>query len=300
MSSFGEDAATGGNAGRGAGFGGPTPEVVYGAERRAGLVASVANDWRELVRSRHAVRELVGANLRMRYQNSVLGFGWTLLNPVLQLIVLSFVFSRVLRFGDMDNYALYLFCGLLPWQFFLASVNGSAGSLIGGQGLLRKLRVFMPVFPVSQVLIALVNLVFAMTALFVVLAIFMDAKVTVHLVVVPAGIVFLFMLALGIGMACMAITTMFRDFEHIISVVLSAGYFATPILYKPEHLGEDLSWLLDYNPLTWVLVFFRSGFYDNTWPPTEAWIVAPACGIGAMLIGYGLYKGVERELVFRL
>lgn len=274
-------------------------EVVYGAGRRLGVLGALREDGAELWRSRHAVRELVGANLRMRYQNSLLGFGWTLLNPVLQLVVLSFVFSRVLGFR-VDNYPVYLFSGLLPWQFFLASVNGSAGSLIGGQGLLRKIRVFMPVFPISQVSIAMVNLVFAMAALFVVLVLFLDARVTVHLVCVPAGMVFLLMLALGVGMACMAITTMFRDFEHIIGVILSAGYFATPILYQPEHLGDGLKWMLDANPMTWVLMFFRSGFYDHTWPPTEAWLIAPAFALASLVIGYGLYKGVERELIYRL
>lgn len=279
----------------GAAASGALPEVVYSRDARR---FSPLSDLGQLWGSRHAVRELVGANLRARYQNSVLGFGWTLLNPVLQLIVLSFVFSQVLRF-NIDNYPLYLFSGLLPWQFFLASVNASAGSLVGGQGLIRKLRVFLLVFPVSQVGIALVNLVFAMAALFVLLVAFTDAAVTVHLVLVPIGMVFLVAFALGLGLICMTLTTVFRDVEHITTVLLSAGYFATPILYRLEDV-PNIAPVLVWNPMTWIIEFFRCGFYDNTWPSAEAWIIAPACGLVTLAIGYCMFKGVERELVFRL
>ncbi len=257
----------------------------------------IRDDLRQLVAGRHVIHEFVSATLRVRYQRGFLGFFWTLLHPLLMLTVLSVVFSRILRF-EMDNYPVFLFSGLIPWQFFSASLSNSSTSLLTNQGLIRRISVYLLLFPVSDLMVAVVNMVFAMIAMFILLM-FLGAHVSVHLILVPVGLIFLFIFTLGVSLIAMTLTTFFRDFEHMISVLLQALFFATPIFYPTSEVPK-LAPLLNANPLSWILVFFHDGLYYHAWPSAQTWIIASAASLSMLLVGYLLYKRYEHEYIFRL
>lgn len=257
----------------------------------------VRDDLRRLFAGRHIVHEFVLTTLRGRYRTSFLGFLWTLVHPLLFLIVLSIVFGKVMRF-EMDHYPVFLFSGLIPWQFFSASISTSGSSLLANQGLIRKIQVNLMLFPVSAVMVAAVNMMFAMIAMFI-LFMFLGASISVHLVLVPAGLVLLFLFTLGLGLIAMTLTTFFRDFEHIISILMQALFFATPIIY-PAHAMHSLAPLLSANPLSWFLTFFQHGLYYHTWPPVQLWVVSSVISLITLSIGYAMYKRYEHEYIFRL
>jgi len=250
-----------------------------------------------LLAGRHIVREFVSTTLRIRYRTSFLGFLWTLVHPLLILIVLSLVFSKVLRF-EMDQYPVFLFSGLIPWQFFAASISASGTSLLVNQGLIRKIRVNLMLFPFSAVMVAAVNMMFAMIAMSV-LFMFLGARISVHLILLPAGMAFLFMFTLGVGLIAMTLTTFLRDFEHIISVLMQALFFCTPIIY-PVTAVPTLAPLLNANPLSWLLAFFQHGLYYHTWPTAQLWVVSSVVSLTMLFIGYALYRRYEHEYIFRL
>ncbi len=257
----------------------------------------VGNDLRRLFAGRHIVREFVSTSLRIRYRTSFLGFLWTLVHPLLLLTVMSVVFSKILRF-EMDHYAVFLFSGLIPWQFFAASVSTTGSSLLTNQGLIRKIRVNLMLFPLSAVMVAAVNMLFAMIAMFI-LFMFLGARFSAHLVLLPVGLAFLFVFTVGIGLIAMTVTTFLRDFEHIVSVLLQALFFCTPIIY-PVSAVPTLAPLLHANPLYWFLSFFQHALYYHTWPTAQQWIVPSVISLGTLFIGYALYKRYEHEYIFRL
>jgi len=272
------------------------------------LWTMVRDDVRELSFGRYVIEQFVTSVLKVRYQNSVLGLLWTLLHPLMMLTVLSVVFSRLLKY-PMDRFSVFLFAGLLPWQFFQAAIGNASVALIRQQGLIRKINVNLMLFPVSEIAIAATHMAFAFVAMFVIMLGFgllgtehVGAQLSVHLVVVPVGLVLLWIFTLGASLVLMTLTTFFRDMEHIVSVALQAMYFATPIFYPVEAVANSrsLTLLMYANPLRWIFEFFHAGIYYHRWPQAEAWVVAPCAAVGMLIFGYAIYKRHEHEFIFRL
>jgi ABC-2 type transport system permease protein/lipopolysaccharide transport system permease protein len=262
------------------------------------LAPMIAEDVRELIRSRYILRNLVSSQLKVRYRRSALGFLWALLHPVLMLTVLATVFSKIMRL-PIEDYALYLFSGLIPWQFFAASIENGSRSLIDSEFLIRKVRVHKMVFPLACVTVAAVNMVFAFVALFVLFQ-FLGGSIHPQLVLVPVGVALLGLFAFGASLIVMTLLVWFRDTEHMIGVLLQALYFVSPILYQPNLLGERAVALIAWNPLTHFLAFFHAAVYDGVWPAAGTWIGAGLWTIAALGIGYTVYKANEHEYIFRL
>jgi ABC-2 type transport system permease protein/lipopolysaccharide transport system permease protein len=260
---------------------------------------AVVQDLRDLHKSRHVVWNFVTGQLKIRYQRSALGFLWTLLNPILMMTVLTLVFSQVLRWDKpITDYALYLFSGMIPWQFFAACVDNGSRSLICNEHLIRKVPVQKMIFPLSDVLVAGANMIFAMIALSILAQLF-GAQLHVQLVLLPVGLLLLGMFAYGTTLVAMTLVVRFRDFEHMLGVFLQAFYFMCPILYPPQ-MVERYRPLLQLNPMTHILGFFQGAIYDGTWPSGWSWLAAWASAVGMLVIGYVIYKWYEDEYIFRL
>jgi ABC-type polysaccharide/polyol phosphate export permease len=258
---------------------------------------AVIGDIRELKRSQPIITSLVSTRLKVRYQRSGLGFLWTLINPLMMLTVLAFFLSRVVGRG-VDNFAVYLFSGLIPWMFFSESVSDGSRAMLTHEPLIRRVRVQKLAFPIVHLLFPAISMIFAMAALFVIL-LFVGARLSLPMMVLPLSFMVLMVFTLGVILVSMTLVTYFRDFEHIIQVVLQALYFATPIMY-PETLLGDRQWVLEWNPLTHVLRLFKAPLYDGAWPMWDTWLVASLLAIGSLTIGYSVYKRFENDYIFRL
>lgn len=260
--------------------------------------AMVGEDLRVLYRSRFILSNLVSTQLKVRYRRSTLGFLWALLNPVLMIGVLSFVFSRIMRL-DIEDYALWIFSGLIPYQFFSACILNGSRSLLDNEFLIRKVRAQKLIFPLACVTVAAVNMMFAFGALFVLFQ-FLGGSIHVQLVLLPVGVLLLGLFAFGASLAVMTLLVWFRDTEHMVGVLLHALYFASPILYQPKVMGEKVALLLEWNPLTHFLAFFHAAVYYGTWPSSATWMAAVLWTLGALAVGYAVYKANEHEYIFRL
>lgn len=262
-----------------------------------GWLREVRQDTRDFWIGRAILRQFVGSTLKVRYQNSVLGLLWTLLHPMCMLGIMSVVFGHVLRF-DMPNYPVFLFAGLVPWQFFSASVGQGSMTLINQQGLIRKVNVRLFQFPLADVAIAATHNLIAFVTIFAI-ALAFGARPTEHLVLVPAGLAFLYLFTIGAVLVAMTATTYFRDMEHIIGVAMQALYFATPIFFPAEQVPQ-LKRFIELNPLSWIFAFFQDGIYYHRWPDAQQWLVAAGVSVGMFVLGYVVYKKHEYEFIFRL
>jgi len=273
------------------------------------FAAAVVSDLRALGASRFLIRNLVATELKLRYHRSVLGVFWTLLNPLLLLGVQAIAFSQILHI-DFRTYALYLLSGLVPWQFFSTAIETASRSMLKSEALIRVMPTPKFVFPLSDLIVALIHSAFALTA-FLILAVAFGASLQRQLVVLPAGVLLLAVFTFGLALVAMTLMTFFRDFAHVIGVVLTAYYFASPILYPPE-LVIRFRAMLRFNPMTYYLEFFHDALVparvltanpaivDGLWPPATTWLVATACSVVALVGGYLLYKKVEHEFIFHL
>ena len=212
-----------------------------------------------LVRYRGLIRSLVARELTARYRGSVLGFFWSFVNPLMLLSIYSFVFTQILQNkDDIQPYALFMFCGLLPWTWFSSSLNEAAGSLISGSNLIRKVLFPAEVLPIVSVL---ANLVHFFLGLLILAAFFVGLKYTPDwgdLIWLPLVVVIQLIFTAGLALALAALTVHFRDIRDLLSNLLTFWFFATPIIYYYDGLAvRKWKWLFNLNPFFHLSVSYQ-------------------------------------------
>jgi ABC-2 type transport system permease protein/lipopolysaccharide transport system permease protein len=250
----------------------------------------------ELWRFWPVIHNMVVQELRVRYQRSVLGFVWTLLHPILMMTTLTLVFSQLFK---TENYAIYLFAGMVPWGFLSASLNDCAFCIITNEGLIRKIYLPKLIFPLAKVLINLITFVLSMGALFILLKP-LGSKFSASLLCLPLVIALLFAFTLGLSLIVATANTFFRDCGHLVTVFLQAWYFATPIIYDLSMIPKDFQWRFWLNPAYPFIQMFQVIIRDGHWPQLTTFLVAAGFAAASLGIGYAAFKSQEDKLVFRL
>ena len=185
----------------------------------------------ELYAYREMIVSLVRKDLRGRYKGSVLGFLWTFINPLLQLMVYTVVFSVIMRAG-IDKFYLFLFVALVPWIFFSSAITGGATSILSQQDMVKKIYFPRQVLPISYVTSSFVNMLLCFLVIFCVLIITGFGINLNALLYLPVVMIVEYILALGIGLLSAALTVYFRDLEYILGIVTMAWMYLTPVMYS--------------------------------------------------------------------
>jgi ABC-type polysaccharide/polyol phosphate export permease len=262
-------------------------------------LARIREDRRELVRFWPVIQNMVVGELRVRYQRSILGFVWSLLNPLLMMVVLCLVFSSLPGNKEVKNYPLFLFAGMVPWSFLSICVNECTMCIITNEGLIRRIYLPKLVFPLARMVIGLVTFVLSLGALFLLLWP-LGARLHPAMVLLPVAIILLGMFSLGLGLIVATANTFFRDCGHLVSVVLQAWYFATPILFPIETFAEPLRLRLRLNPAYYFIELFHKVLHAGEWPRVSLVATAALIAIATLGIGYAIFKSHEDKMVFRL
>lgn len=271
-------------------------------ESMACIGSVISRDIDEFRTYRGVITNLVAQELQVRYQRSMLGFLWTLVNPALMMGTQALVFSRLFRgMGGMGpwEYAVFLFAGAMPWTFLSTSITESTTSLIHNEGLIRKIYVPKWIFPLARVLIQGITFVLSLVALFLMLWP-LGATVSSSLLALPAAIVLLGIFTMGLGLAAATIHTFFRDFGHFLNVGLQAWYFLTPIIYKADFLPPNERWKFWLNPVYPFVRLFQQIIQESKWPDFWLFLVAGSIAMITFASGYALFKSQEKKIVFRL
>ena len=189
------------------------------------------NSWHNFSKYRPLIRELVTRDLKVKYRRSVLGYMWSILNPLLMMLLQTLVFSYMFRF-DIPNFPLYLICGNTLFNFFNESTNMGMGSVLGNASLIKKVYVPKFIFPISRVVSSFVNLLFSLAAILLVMLITRSPFYwTILLVWAPL----LLLLAFCCGMAVLlsALAVYFRDLQYLYGILTMAWMYATPLVLSP-------------------------------------------------------------------
>jgi ABC-type polysaccharide/polyol phosphate export permease len=273
----------------------PPPHSPAGPSR---WLAALAAERRELIRFWPVVQNMVVQELRVRYQRSMLGFLWSLLNPILMMTTLTLVFSQLFTMPG-ENYAVYLFAGMVPWGFLSGGLSDSAFCIISNEGLIRKIYVPKLIFPLSRVLINLTTFILSMAALFVIL-VPMGARFSLPMLLLPAVIALYFAFVLGLGLIVATANTFYRDCGHLVTVVLQAWYFATPIIYFRSAMPANAQWRFWLNPAYPFIRLFQDIIKDGIFPNLQTFLIAAGIAAVSLGVGYATFKSNEDKFVFRL
>jgi ABC-type polysaccharide/polyol phosphate export permease len=218
-----------------------------------------------LFRYRLLIESLVSRELKARYRGSVLGFFWSFVNPLLLLLVYVAVFTVILpgrHLAQMEPYALFLFCGILPWSFLSSSLLEASGVLIAGGNLIKKVLFPAEVLPVVAVFTNLVQFLLGLPVLFGFLVAY--GKLQASALLLPLPLLVQLVMTLGLALFVSALTVHFRDVQSILSHLVHLWFFASPVLY---HYGLQEGWLrvmLRLNPMSHVLVSYQQMLFDGS------------------------------------
>jgi lipopolysaccharide transport system permease protein len=245
-----------------------------------------------LVRYRGLIQSLVARDLKARYRGSVLGFFWSFINPLMLLLVYSFVFKYILlqRAEGIEHYELFLFCGLLPLTWFSSSVLESSGVLISGGNLIKKVLFPAEILPIVTVLANMVHFFFGLTILAGFLLWFQWPVNLVELAWFPVALLVQLVLTLGFALLLSALTVHFRDIKDILGNLMTFWFFATPIIY-PYFVMENWQLkLLQFNPFTHLAITYQEILYFPGPVGHGFWLlVLGAISIVWFLFGYFVF-----------
>ncbi len=248
------------------------------------------------------LQQLVTKDFKLRYRRSVLGVIWSVLNPLLMMIIMSFVFQYVFKSGDVVNYPLYLIVGNITFQLMSEATNGGLGSIIGAASLLKKVKIDRWVFPVQKVFSAVVNFLFSLIAVAIVMVFFRIAP-TVHMVWMLYAVATLMVFCIGIGMLIGALAVFFRDMLHLWSVLLTAWTYLTPIFWSLKLLTDNpevpsfVISVVKINPMFNYLEVMRSAIVYQSTPSHMCLLLCAVWAVVALIAGIIVFRKTEHKFI---
>ncbi len=248
---------------------------------------------RALVRYRGLIQSLVARDLKARYRGSVLGFFWSFVNPLLLLLIYSFVFTTVLpRTGDkkLEPYALFMFCGILPWTWFSSSILESSNVLISNGNLIKKVLFPAEVLPIVTVLANMVHFFLGLPILAAFLIYYQRPLDPLELLWFPVIVLVQLALLVGLSLFAAALTVHFRDLKDILGNLLTLWFFATPIIYPMTEAPAKFRWLLNLNPMTLHAISYQEVLFYIGPHGHWRWLIALLAGsIAVFFAGYFVF-----------
>ena len=253
----------------------------------------------EIFRYRDLVMALVSRELKVRYRRSAIGFLWTMLQPLMMMLVLQAVFNSIFKVRlDYGNYPVYAMAGILFWNFFSQSIVASMNSLRGNAALLKKLPIPREIFPLATVISGVVNLCFAIVPLLLILLV-THHPLTPALFFLPVSILLAALFTLGAGLLLSPLAVFFTDVVELIGVVLSILMYLTPVIYPMSILkGSRYLPIVRFNPVRSILEVFRDPIYQGEIPPPTHLAVCVGIAIAALALGAFAFRRTSDRIPF--
>lgn len=254
------------------------------------------DELRALIRYRTLLGELILRNIKTRYKRSVMGVAWTMLNPLLTMLVLYVVFSQIFAFS-VPNYPVYLLSGLLLWNFFAQSTVAAMRELVWSGGLLQRIFIPRALFAVAAMGTGLVNLLLALVPL-AIIGLITGVQLSIALLFLPVSLLLAGMFALGIGLGLSTLAVFFTDILDMYQIVLLAWMYLTPIFYPIEILAPKFHWLIAANPMYYILECFRMPIYLGVIPDGSIIANAVITATLSLLLGGWLFARKSDEFAY--
>lgn len=271
-------------------------QVYDSAVRRIPVISQL----QEIYRHRGLLRILIIRDLTVRYKRSVLGVGWSLLNPILTTTVMFYVFNTVFMRGlqNRETFLPYLFAGVLMITFFNQGVNFAADAIAGGAGLLNKVYVRPEIFALSGTVSSSINFIFGLVPLTLV-AVTMNRTLGFKVLMIIPIIFFMILLTTGLGLLFSIAYLEFDDARHLIQVMLMLITYMTPVFYSLSALGPNTQKVIGKNPLTSFLNVFRDSWGGTSIATVNDWIYLASFSTAVFVISFYLFakwwpKGVTK------
>ncbi|MFZ5815411.1 MAG: ABC transporter permease [Bacillota bacterium] len=241
----------------------------------------------------YLLRNMVHRELRMRYKGSVLGFFWSLVNPIMLMVVYTVIFQFVMRV-EVPDYSLYLMAGLLPWNMVTVAVANSVPVVVGNANLVKKIYFPREILPISVVLANFVHLLIGM-GLFVLFLLLTGKTTGSQLWLLPIVAAQQLLLTMGISLLVSASYVYFRDLEHIMNLIMMVWFYLTPIVYPSFMVPEGLRWMLILNPMAPIVAGYRQALLGAESVALSALQWPFVLSVLMAFLGFRVFRGLSRR-----
>ena len=249
-------------------------------------------DYREILKT--SIKKDIGG----KYKNSFLGVLWSFVNPLLQIIVYAIIFPLIMK-SNIENYVVFMVCGLIPWNYFSTVINRSSFTMIENGNILKKVYFPREILPISVVTSETVT--FLISSILILLFAFgYGLGLTINVLFYPLVLLVQYVLLLGISLIVSSVTVYFRDLQHFIGVLLQLFFYATPIVYAVDVIPENFRWILNFNPMTYIIEGYRDIFWGQTMPEIGTLFIVLGIGIVLCIIGYLIFNKLQKRFAEEL
>lgn len=260
--------------------------------------AQLKTSWSHFTKYRPLIYELVTRDLKVKYRRSFLGYVWSILNPLLMMLLQTMVFSYMFRF-DIDNFPLYLICGNTLFNFFNESTTMGLGSVLQNSSLIKKVYIPKFIFPLSRVVSSFVTMSFSLVAVLLVMLITgATFYPTVLLSVLPLLLLFVF--SCGMAMLLSALAVYFRDIQYLYGVLTMAWMYATPLFYPISALPPMFIPIIKLNPLYHYINCMRNLVMYGVIPGVNTWFACIASAVVMLVVGLAAFRKLQRNFILYL
>ena len=259
-------------------------------ERRsiAGQPLQWTVELRDIVHRSSLLYELVHRDLTVRYKRSFLGFLWTMLHPLLLMLIFLIVFSALFR-SHAPHYETYFLSAYVAWNFFAQTVVNGMAAMAWNGPLMKRVRVPLSVFTLSSTVSGLVNLALSLVVLFAIMAV-TGAPLRPALLFLPISLAIVWIFTLGVSLGLTAVSIFFGDIREMVQAGLPALMYLTPIIYPISVVPERFRWLIKMNPLVYIVEIVRDPIYYAIIPSPMTTLIAVVIAFGSLAIGWMIFR----------
>ena len=256
------------------------------------------NLFKNLYNYREILKTSVKKEVRSKYKNSFLGVVWSFLNPLLQIVVYAIIFSLILK-NKQENYAIFLCCGIIPWTFFSSAINKSAFTIIENGNIIKKVYFPREIIPISVVIAEAINFLIS-TIIILGFVIIGGIGITKYLLFYPIILITQYVVIISIAFVVSSICVYFRDLQHFIGIILQLLFYATPIIYSQDNIPSEYQWILEINPMTYIINAYRDIFYYQKAFEILPLIILLFIGIVTSYVGYKIFYKLQKGFAEQL
>ncbi len=253
---------------------------------------------KDLYNYRELLKTSITKDVGGKYKHSFLGVIWSFVNPLLQIAVYALVFQVILK-SNIENYAVYLCCGLVPWQYFSSVVLRGAATIIDNGNIIKKVYFPREILPISVVASEGVNFLISTTIIlgFVIFGgIGLSWNILWYFLILAIQII----VSIGIAFIVSSLTVYFRDLLHLLGILMQLLFYATPIVYSMDSVPASMKWLLMLNPMSYLIEGYRNIFYNKTMPNFKGLLIALVMGVVLCVCGYFIFRKLEKRFAEEL
>jgi lipopolysaccharide transport system permease protein len=259
---------------------------------RAAEAPSIRRTIAGLHRYRHLLRNLVAKDLKLKYRGSVIGFLWSLANPVLMAVVYTIAFTRILGIRS-EGFVFYLMLGLLAWTFFASSASMSTGAIVDNGGLVKSVWFPRAILPTATVLFNLAQYLLSVLVILPLMLAWYRIVPEPPMLLFPVFVALQLVFTVGVAMMLATGAAFLRDVRHLVEIAITVLFWMTPIVYEVGKLGPTMRRLILLSPMSPYVAAYHDIFYYRRWPDAGIW--ATTTGYAAIALTVGLWLIVRHE-----